>query len=137
MPQIDVAPRAQKNLKLTIGLDTYEKHVSNVQWLPAGSTIEWRGGTPDAVFTDVTSPTWTANITLVQDWETEDSLANFLLDMAGEKVEVKYKPDADGRFEITATITLAPPAIGGAVNEFNESTVAMGSTKPVRTPVGP
>ncbi|RZU64606.1 hypothetical protein EV379_0909 [Microterricola gilva] len=137
MPQINVAPRAQKNLKLSIGADTYEKHVSNVQWTPTSSTAEWRGGTPDAVFTDTTSPTWTANITLVQDFETEDSLANFLLDHAGEQVEMKYKPDADGTFEISATVTLAPPAIGGAVNAFNESTVAMGSTKPVRTPVGP
>lgn len=135
MAQIDVAPVAQKNLQLTVGTDTYEKHVSSVQWTPASSTIEWRGGTPDAVFTDVSSPTWTANLTLVQDWETEDSLCNFLLDHAGEQVLVKYKPQVDGDFEITATVTITPPAIGGAVNAFNESTVAMGSTKPVRTPV--
>lgn len=135
MGQIDVAPRAQKNLKLTIGADTFEKHVSSVQWTPSSSTVEWRGGTPDAVFTDTTAETWTANVTLIQDFETEDSLANFLLENAGEKVTAKYKPQADGDFEITADITLSSPAIGGAVNAFNESTVAMGSTKPIRTPV--
>lgn len=133
MAQIDVAPRAQKNLRLSIGADTFEKHVSSVQWAPSSSTVEWRGGTPDAVFTDITSETWTASVTLIQDWETEDSLANFLLEHAGEKVTAAYKPDADGTFEITAEITLASPAIGGAVNAFNESTVAMGSTKPVVT----
>lgn len=135
MAQIAVAPRVQKNLSLTIGTDTYEKHVSSVQWAPSSSSVEWRGGTPDAVFTDSTPATWTANVTLVQDWETPDSLCNFLLDHAGEQVVAKYKPEATGDFEITATITIVPPAIGGAVGAFNESTVAMGSTKPVVTVV--
>lgn len=133
MGKIAANPRMQKNLSLTIGTDTFEDHVSSVQWVPSSSTVTWNGGTPEAVFTDQTAPTWTAQVNVVQDWETPGSLCNYLLEHAGEQVVAKYKPDATGTFEITATITLAAPTIGGAVNAFNESSVTMGSTKPVPT----
>lgn len=131
------APRAQRHLKLTIGADTYETHVSSIKWTPTAETLTWRGGTPDAVHTDRTNPTWATEWAVVQDWETPDSLCNFLLDNDGVQAEVEYKPQHDGDFGITATVTLAAPEIGGPVNAFNESTVTMGSTKPERIPVVP
>lgn len=137
MPQIPIAFKAQKNLQFTLGTDTYEMHVSSIDWTPASSAVQWQGGTPDASFTDSSAPTWTANVTGAQDWETPDSLANFLLEHAGEQIPAKYKPDAAGDFEISATITIVPPKIGGAVGAFPEFTVAMGSTKPVVTPLIP
>lgn len=134
-----VTAKAQKNLLLNItdpdGVSTltYEKHVSSVNWEPTVQQQTWQGGTPDASLTDTSSPTWVANVTLVQDWDNPDSLCNFLLEHQGKSVAVTYKPDAAGEFSIQATITLVPPAIGGAVGVFNESTVQMGSTVPVPT----
>lgn len=135
MAQIGVAPKAVKNLRLKVGTDNYEKHVSSIDWTPKSSTIQWAGGTPDAVFTDTSPEVWTANVTFIQDFETVDSFANFLLDHAGETAVVEYKPDADGDFGISATLTLGSPKIGGKVGTYNESTVAMGSTKPERIAV--
>lgn len=134
---VDANPKAQKNLSLTITkeggvAETFEAHVSSVKWTPSRETLTWRGGTPDAVFTDTTAPTWAAEVVLVQDWDTPGSLFNFLLDNEGAKADAVYKPDAAGDFGISAEITLVAPDIGGAVNAFNESTVTMGSTKPER-----
>jgi hypothetical protein len=128
-----VSPEVQKNLQLMIGSDEYQKHVSSVAWEPSTSQVEWRGGTPDAVFTDSAAPTWTANFVLIQDWENPDSLFNFLLAHAGESAEISYKPVAAGEFSIDATVTLVAPAIGGAVGQYVEATVVMGSTAPVPT----
>ena len=134
MTQIDVTARAQRNLRLAIGTDTYEKHVSNIAWTAASQTVNWAGGTPDAQLSDSTPAVWAAAWNVVQDWQNEDSLCNFLLAHQGEQVEVAYMPDAEGTFEIVATITLVAPNIGGAVNQFNESTVSMASSVPVVTP---
>jgi hypothetical protein len=133
MAQAPVSPQVQKNLTLLVGTDSYEKHVSAVAWEPSIAQQEWRGGTPDAVFTDSGAPTWVANITLIQDWENPDSFFNFCLEHAGESVTAEYHPVAGGQFKITATITIVPPTIGGPVGEFVEATLAMGSTSPVPT----
>lgn len=135
MPSIPASPTPQKNLLLTIGTDSYEQHVSTVAFVPTSTAITWRGGTPDAVFTDTTSPTWVCNVTAVQDWENPASLFNFLLDNAGETAQVTYKPDAAGLFGVAAEITIVAPQIGGAVNAYNESTLSFGSTKPTRVPL--
>jgi hypothetical protein len=126
-------PRATKHISFQLGDDEYAEHVSSAQFTPSSSSIEWRGSTPAAVFTDTSSSTWVFAVNVVQDWETPGSLANFLLAHEGEKVDVVLKPEADGEFAVTAEVTIVPPAIGGAVNAFNESTVTMGSTKPVPT----
>lgn len=125
--------RTIKNLLFQIGEDTYERHVSSLSWAPTTPTATWQGGTPDASFTDVGNATWAATVVGAQDFETEDSLANFLLEHAGEQVAVTYKPDVTGTFAITCQLTLAPPAIGGAVGAFPEFTVVMGSTAPEAT----
>lgn len=135
MASIPAFPTPQKNLVLTIGTDSYEQHVSSVAFVPSQSSIEWKGGTPDAVFTDVSSPSWVCNVTAVQDWNTPDSLFNYLLDNEGAQATVTYKPDAAGTFGITSEITLVAPQIGGAVNAYNEATLSFGSTKPARIAV--
>lgn len=137
MAQITVAPKVQKNLRLKVGDDNYEKHVSSVDWTPSSRAQTWQGGTPDASFTDSSGATWVCNITAVQDFETVDSFVNFCLEHEGEQVAVEYTRDAADAFKFTATITIVAPKIGGQVGQYNESTMAFGSTKPVRVPVGP
>ena len=133
MATMEVTPKVLKNLTLLVGTDSYEKHVSSVAWEPSIEQQTWRGGTPDATFTDSGAPTWVANVTLIQDWENPDSFFNFCLAHAGETVTTEYRPVAGGQFKITADITIVPPTIGGAVGAFTEATIAMGSSAPVPT----
>lgn len=132
MPEITVDPQLVKHVTFTCGTDSFSKHVNNVQYTPSSSLQTWQGGTPDAVFTDQTSPTWVLDLTLIQDWETVTSLCNFLLEHDGEEAEVEYKPHAAGLVSFISTVRITAPTIGGAVGTYNESTVQMGSTKPVQ-----
>lgn len=131
--QIAADPRTIKNFVLELEGDTYEKHANNVNWTKTTNTVEWRGGTPDAIYTDSTVGSHVCNITLVHDYENPDSLFNWMIDHEGQQVEVQYKPDVAGTFTQTATITIVAPDAGGAAGAFGESTVACPSTKPVRT----
>jgi hypothetical protein len=135
--QVENTGTIQKNLKLTIDDNTYEKHVSNIAWNPSSTTQNWQGGTPDSLLTDTTPSTWVAAWTILQDWQNPDSLINWVYDHQGEKVEVEYMPDADGDVTFTATVTIPDINIGGAVNAFNESTFSGPSTKPDRSTTSP
>ena len=132
MTQIAVKPLVLKDVLLKIEADNYEKHVSGVQWVPSSSQLTWNGMTPDAVFTDVTTPTWALTLNYVQDWETDDSLAQYLFDHIGETVEMIFTPvKGTGKKTFTANVTIVPGAIGGEVNAYATTSVTLGSDKPV------
>lgn len=125
MTQIAVAPYVFKDCLLKIGTDNYEKHVSSVTLTPSSSIQTWKGGTPDATFSDATSPTWTADLGYAQDWETANSLSLYLLNHQGEKVEMEFTPKNGGpSFTVLAIIVAG--AIGGAVDAYQASTVSLG-----------
>ena len=133
MAEIEAAPRLVKHIEFTVGTSSYSKHVNSVRYARSSSMQEWRGGTPDAVYSDETSPTYTCEIIGIQDWESDDSLCNFLLDHEGETLTMKYKPHHDGAVAFESEVKIVAPEIGGAVGAYNEFTVTMGSDKPVRT----
>jgi hypothetical protein len=135
MTQIAADPQAHKNLRVKIGANNFELHVSNVNFTRTPpKPVSWQGGTPAAVYTDSTpSVDHLCNITVVHDYQNEDSAYNFLRGHEGEQAEIQYKPDADGAYTETSTITLVGPNPGGAYGAFGESTVACPSTPPVRT----
>lgn len=135
MTTIDRAGRPQKDIRVQIGADNYEKQVSNIHF-PSPSTKTWRGGTPDAKLS-ATNDDDVCNITLIQAWDEPDSAVRFFLEHAGEDAVVRYKPHADDDFEVEATITIIRPQIGGPVNEYNEATIACPSTPPVPVVVTP
>lgn len=128
MPQIAVAPFVLKDVVFTVGTDDYEAHVSTVQFVPNMSVVTWQGLTPSAAFTDTTAPTWTCAITYAQDWSTSNSLAQYLLDHAGEKKTVVFKPQGatTGKPVFTAELMIAPGPIGGDVNTVQVGSVTMG-----------
>lgn len=133
--------RPQKDIRVTItqadGQEVHhEKQVSNVNWANPSTAAYWRGGTPDAVRTDVVAGNEVCNITMIQAWDDPDSLCRFMFEHAGEEAVIAYKPHADDDFEVGAKITLMRPQIGGPVNAFNEATVACPSTEPVPVPPG-
>jgi len=133
MVAIAVAPLVLKDVTLTLGTDSYEKHVSEVRFTPSASTISWTGLGGNTV-TDVATATWTAALGYVQDWETVDSLSQYLLANEGESVEATFKPKSGSGPSFTATLTITPGAIGGAVNAYATTSVTLGSTKPVLVP---
>lgn len=130
MAQIALAARPQKDIRVTVGADNYEKHVSDISWPPNQSAQSWHGGTPDAIAVDVNEGDQVCNITFVQAWDDPLSFCRFCFEHAGDTVTIKYKPHGDDDFEVQAQVTIIRPQVGGKVNQFNESTIAMPSTVP-------
>src|SRR5665647_1996271 len=133
MPAIDVVPFVLKDVTLTLGVDSYEKHVSEVKFTPTASALTWIGLGGNTV-SDVATATWTATLGYAQDWETVDSLSQYLLANEGESVEASFKPKSGSGPSFTATLTITPGAIGGPVNAYATTSVTLGSTKPVLVP---
>lgn len=133
MTQKPAVGRPQKDIRIKIGVNNWEKQCSNVEFPePDGATVRWQGGTPDAVLADTTAGQSVCNITLVQAWDEEDSLCNFMFDHAGEAAVIEYKPHAEMTWAFVSAVTLIKPTIGGKVNQFNESTIALPCTPPVK-----
>ena len=129
-----VNPIVLKDCTLLIGADNYEAHVSTVRFDPSNSTQQWQGMTPSAGFTDTTSSTWTCTLTLSQSDLKTGSLARYLFDNEGTSVVAKFTPKkgaAGSMVQVTATLNIVPPSIGGDVNAWAVSTVTLGvSGKP-------
>lgn len=139
MAEIAVNPFTMKDvvLKPTAGPDDYKAHVSRVRFEPTTTQVTWKGLSPNASFTDQGTPTWTCNIAVAQDWDNEDSFANYLLANAGDRVEFTFEPVAGGT-GFTATLILSPPAIGGDVDATATAELTLGVVgAPVLVPVTP
>lgn len=102
----------------------YAKAVASVKFTPSTTINTWKGGTPDAVFTKATKPTYTCAMKIGQDYEDAASLANYLMQHAGETV------DADFRFNsgkiISAALVIVPPEIGGDIDAMLDTTITHG-----------
>jgi len=133
MVQIAVAPLVLKDVVLTLGTDTYEKHVDQVIFTPTASKISWTG-LGGNTHTDVSMATWTCDLRYAQDWETDDSLSQYLLANEGASIAAVFKPKSATGPTFTATLAITPGAIGGAVSAYATATVSLGSTKPVLVP---
>lgn len=125
MPTIGVQPFILRDVLFTVGADNYQAHVSQVEFVPTSSLVNWKGLTPTAVFTFGTASTWAATIALAQDWDTPDSLSRYLFDNEGESVAVVFEPVAGGP-AISATLIVAPGSIGGTIDTVGVSTVTLG-----------
>lgn len=134
MTVIDPSPKAIKNMVVQLGTDSYEKAVSSCKFVPtAPGAVEFRGGTPDAVYTDQAAATWAAQITAAQDFEDADSFVNFCLDHEGETATITFKPDAAGTFGLTADVTIVAPEVGGDVGTFPTTSLTFPcNAKPTR-----
>jgi hypothetical protein len=136
MPQIAVAPIVIKDAIVTIGADDYEKHVSSATFQPSVTQprVQWQGMSPTASLNDVGTPVveWVLVLEYAQDWETLNSLSNYLLTNAGTSKVVKVQPQRGvGKKTFTATVTIVPGPVGGKVNEVPVGSVSMPSTAPV------
>ena len=106
-------------------VNNYKAHVSSVRFVPSAGSSTWKGLAPGASFTFGQMATWTCETEFAQDWDTPNSLAQFLFDHEGEDIKVTFRPKAGG-VGFTATLTLAAPPIGGAIDQPATGTVTHG-----------
>ena len=130
MAQIASAPIVLRDVLLKLGTtDTYEAHVSSVRMVPNSTTITWQGLTPTAKFSRETEPTWTCEISGVQDWQTANSLALYLTANAGKELAVVFAPEKGaGKVQFTGTVVGKAVPIGGDVNTVPTFEVTLGMT---------
>jgi len=136
MAQINVSPIVLKDvlLRVTDGATThdFEKHVSQVEFAPSSSVVNWKGLNPAALYSAGTSATWTCTLSYAQDWETANSLSSFLFDNEGESIPVLFEPVTGGQ-GWEATLIITPGAIGGSVDSVAVASVTLGVVgKPAR-----
>lgn len=126
MTQITVQPIVLRDVLFTVDVDDYAQHVSKVQFDPTPSTTSWKGLSPAAVFNGSGNATWTCTVEGAQDWTTPKSLARYLLAHEGESKTVKFQPKQGAATPaFTATVTIVPPPIGGAVDTVPTFAVTM------------
>lgn len=132
MAVIAVAPFVLRDVDLTIGTDQYQAHVSTVRFVPAATQLTWTGLANNTVSATATA-TWTVTLSGAQDWDTANSLSQYLHANEGQSKAVVFVP-ADGQGSFAATVTIAPADIGGDASTFSVFTVSMGCNKPAFTP---
>ncbi len=126
------APIVLKDCDLEFELDNYAAHASSIIFTPTASVQTFQGMSPVGQFTDSSEPTWTLNVTFVQDWGSPKSLSKYLYANAGKSTACKFKPKVGtGLPAFNSTVTLAHGAIGGPGGQYPTSTVSMGCTKPI------
>lgn len=131
MAQIAASPFMMRDCTLSVAADSYEAHVSAVEFVPSSSVVNWKGLTPTAVHSFPTSATWVCNMSFAQDWATANSLSRYLFENEGDEIVVVFEPVAGGP-SVTATIFITPGSIGGQVDSVAVSTVSAGvKGKPV------
>lgn len=133
MAQIALDPLVLKDTILTIGTDTYEKHVESVTFEPTASTMSFVG-LGGNTHTDTGIATWVCTLGYAQDWETANSLSQYLLANEGDAVAAVFKPRTGTGPTFTATLSITPGPVGGMVNAYSKGQVSLGSTKPVLVP---
>lgn len=139
MVAIAVKPHVLKDVVMSIGTDDYEGHVSSALLSPAATTpqLQWQGLTPSASFSESGSTTvaWTFAINAAQDWETANSLSQYLFDHVGEVKTVSLSPQRGVGKTFTFDVTIIPGQIGGDVNTVAVAPVTMNvDGVPVMTP---
>lgn len=123
-------PFIMRDCLFQVAADNYEAHVSAVEFVPSSSVVRFKGLTPSSNHAFNTTADWLANLSYAQDWNTPDSLSEYLHEHEGESIDVTFQPVNGGR-PITATILVTPGMIGGPVDAVAVASVSCGSTKPV------
>jgi hypothetical protein len=118
-------PLFMQSASITIDAVSYADLISNVVFTPTTPTISHQG-ISGKVSTSVGATEWAVTFDYAQSFDTAGSLALKLFNDAGEKVTAVFKPEgAAAATTITATITLLPGTMGGAINAAATSSVTL------------
>ena len=130
MTVITTSPLFVKSALVKFGAsDSYETAVRDIKFTPSTSVVTTRAMAPAAIYQDVDLATWTLEMTYLQDWSVATSLSRYLYANEGSVVTLTFEP-INGGATITASVTVSPGAIGGAVGAYAEASVSLPSTKP-------
>lgn len=138
MASIAVAPLFMQDVSFSVDSDDFAAALSSVAFNPTIPSVSFTGMAPGSQFTFSGSPTWQCAITFAQDFSSADSLSNYLFTNVGQSKEVTFIPNTNDASSptITATVNIAPGAIGGGVNTVGTATVTLGvQGSPTITPV--
>jgi hypothetical protein len=125
------APIILGDATITINSVAYEGQISKAVWTPSSSTTTWTA-IDGTTFTINQAATWVLELTFAQDFNVPTgSLSRYLHGAEGTSVTAVFKPIGSETETVTATISISPGSIGGDSTSVAESTVTMGSTKPV------
>lgn len=127
MADIIPEPFVLEDAVLEIEDDDFAAAVSAVTIAPQTSTKTFKGLKKTAKFTTQTVDSWLATVTLAQDWENAESLANYLFDPANEGVTkaATFRPQSEG-VGFTVDLVIVPPSIGGNGGDYTTSEVSLG-----------
>lgn len=106
---------------LSLGTDDYTAAVTScalVPTAPTASTTDIGGGVTQFVGGSV----WVAQIGYNQDWTTEDSFSQKLVELHGQRETFTYTPDAGGQ-KLTFTAVVQAGQVGGAASALHAATV--------------
>lgn len=141
MASIAVSPLFLQEVSFNVDSDDFSAALSSVAFNPTTPSTSFTGMSAGASFTFAGNPTWQCAITFAQDWSTAGSLSNYLMTNAGQTKTVTFVPNTNDPMSptITASINIAPGAIGGGVNTVGTATVTLGvqgspSVTPATTP---
>lgn len=130
MPATEVTVTGRQLTDISVIFDAaganteFREAVQSFQFVPSTSIVTAKGGRPGAVFTGVAGGTWQLNMKLLQDIEKATSLVNYLNANAGKTKTVDFIPN--GGAKVSATIVIAPVALGGDIDAFLDATLSMG-----------
>lgn len=132
MTVVSINPRVLKDCIVKFGAtNEHQEEITSVTVTPSTSIVTETAVAPGSVYTDQTPATYTLDLEFLQDWETADSLANYLWANEGDNETLIFEPIAGGQ-TLTATVILTPGSIGGPGGAFPKSSVSLGiSGKPV------
>lgn len=120
-----VNPFVLKDVNFIVVADDYAAHVSQVEFVPTAAAITWKGLTPTASFTDVSTATWVCTLAFAQDWSLT-GLSAYLFEHEGETVEVQFRPSSGLGPTFSAEVIITPGSIGGTVDAVAVGTVSLG-----------
>jgi hypothetical protein len=86
----------------------FRKAVQSFQFQPQQSVSSVVGGTPDAVWTDISTATWQLSVKFLQDAETVGAMTDWLFNNAGLTKRVDFVPY--GGTGWTAQVVIPVPA---------------------------
>lgn len=125
MADVTLAPILLNDVLLTIGANDYQGSVNTVEFVPSTNIATWAGMAPGASFSFPSRATWQANLGYAQDWETPNSLSQYLHDHEGETVDATFEPKKGGT-GFTAKLIIVPGSIGGAGDAVAVASVSLG-----------
>lgn len=118
---------------VSFGTDEYSAHLNRAEFVPTQPTASYTD--LDGKVTNFGGDSgWVLEIGGCQDWETVNSLSQYLNEHEGEEIDVSF-PFAGATHE--ATVIAAAVNIGGTINtpaQFSKTLQVQG--KPVSTPIG-